>query len=255
MTYSPLVVPAAPSSFAARAGVEVRPLRSMQDFDACVELQRDVWGFGQGEVVPSNLLHVVEYVGGIAAGAFDAAGSLLGFVFGVSGVRDGEIVHWSHMLAVRETDRNSGLGRTLKEYQRAALASAGVRRIFWSFDPLMAKNAHFNINRLGARVVEYVPDMYGVTTSPLHLGLPTDRLIVAIETKAEAMPDSRLASSDELLIEVPMDITAITAESLAVARNWRLSVRDQFKMALAAGYAVCSVRREGQRAFYVLRRG
>jgi predicted GNAT superfamily acetyltransferase len=250
MTYTPHVVPTPP--YAARGGVEVRPLRSMQDFDACVELQRDVWGFGQGDVVPSNLLHVVEYVGGIAAGAFDESGALLGFVFGVSGVRDGELVHWSHMLAVRETDRNSGLGRTLKEHQRTALASLGVQRIFWSFDPLMAKNAHFNINRLGAHVVEYVADMYGVTTSPLHLGLPTDRLIVAIDTVPEAARGTPAVSAEELLIEVPADITEITRQSPAIARNWRLGVRDQFHRALAAGYVVRSVRREGGRAFYVL---
>lgn len=257
MTFSPLVVPpSAGAAYTARAGVEVRPLRSMQDFDACVELQRDVWGFGQGEVVPSNLLHVVEYVGGIAAGAFDADGSLLGFVFGVSGVRDGEIVHWSHMLAVREVDRNSGLGRTLKEYQRVSLASRGVRRIFWSFDPLMAKNAHFNINRLGARVIEYVADMYGVTTSPLHMGLPTDRLVVAIDTVPEASPrkPAGAGATDELLIEMPPDVTEVTRQSLALARSWRLGVRDQFQRALAEGYTVSAVRRDGDATFYVLRR-
>jgi predicted GNAT superfamily acetyltransferase len=240
------------TGYTPRSDVEIRLLRSTQDFEACVELQRDVWGFGQGEVVPSSLLHVVEYVGGVAAGAFDDDGTLLGFVFGVSGVRQGELAHWSHMLAVRESHRDSGLGRALKEFQRSTMGALGIRRIFWSFDPLMAKNAHFNINRLGAHIVEYVPDMYGVTSSPLHLGLPTDRLIVAIDTTF-ATRERQPASTSEVLIEVPGDISAVTRESLALARHWRLAVRDQFQRALAAGCTVDSVQRAGGRTYYVLR--
>src|SRR5262249_6108148 len=178
-------------------------------------------------------------VGGLAAGAFDRGGELLGFVFGVSGVRDGELVHWSHMLGVRESARNLGLGRMLKEHQRVALAKLGIRRVFWSFDPLMAKNAYFNFNRLGASVVEYVPDMYGTTASPLHLGLPTDRLVVTTPTSAVEAdrhpsrggqlplfspfprdgdevfePAESRALPESLLIEVPSDILAITRRSL-----------------------------------------
>ncbi|HEX4684247.1 MAG TPA: hypothetical protein VH277_16130 [Gemmatimonadaceae bacterium] len=250
MTHLPVAADA--TGYTPRSDVEIRPLRSTQDFEACVELQREVWGFGQGDVVPSSLLHVVEYVGGIAAGAFGDNGELLGFVFGMSGLRDGELAHWSHMLAVRESHRDSGLGRALKEYQRSAMGAVGIRRIYWSFDPLMAKNAHFNINRLGASVVEYVPDMYGVTSSPLHLGLPTDRLIVAIDT-SRTFRSRTPASSDELLIEIPGDIADVTRESLALARHWRLAVRDQFQRALASGHAVDSVRRDGGRAYYVLR--
>jgi predicted GNAT superfamily acetyltransferase len=252
MTHLPVAADA--TGYTSQSNAEIRLLRSSRDFEASVDLQRDVWGFGHGEVVPSSLLHVVEYVGGIAAGAFGDGGTLLGFVFGVSGVRGGELAHWSHMLAVRESHRDSGLGRALKEFQRSTLGGLGVRRIFWSFDPLMAKNAHFNINRLGAQVVEYIPDMYGVTSSPLHLGLPTDRLIVAIDTTITSRDESP-ASSNEVLIEVPADIAAVTRESVPVARQWRLAVRDQFQDALAAGYTVGAVRRDGGRTYYVLGAG
>jgi predicted GNAT superfamily acetyltransferase len=258
--------------------VEIRTLRTIEECEACVALQRHVWGFEPTDVVPVTLLHVVDYVGGLAAGAFDASGELLGFVFGVSGVRDGELVHWSHMLGVRESARNLGLGRMLKEHQRAALARLGIRRVFWSFDPLMAKNAYFNFNRLGASVVEYVPDMYGTTASPLHLGLPTDRIVVTTSTSAvEAdrhpsrtgrlpmlspfpregdevlVPDSR---PEAFLVEVPTDILDITRRSLATARQWRLAVRDHFHWALANGYDIVSVRRDAgaDREFYVLAR-
>src|SRR2546430_1470730 len=162
--------------------VQIRPLASMEDCRACVVLQNEVWGYAGGEVVPASLLHVVEYVGGLAAGAFAPDGEMLGFVFGISGVRHGEIVHWSHMLAVREGSRNTGVGRMLKEYQRVELSRLGIRRIYWSFDPLMAKNAHLNVNLLGARVVDYVTDMYGASDSPLHYGLATDRLVVCLTT-------------------------------------------------------------------------
>lgn len=274
----PVATPAPPPAAAPRAHpeVEIRPLRTIAECDACVEVQRHVWGWDEADVVPATLLHVVEYVGGLAAGAFDAAGTLVGFVFGVSGVRDGELVHWSHMLGVRESARNLGLGRMLKEHQRDVLAARGIRRIFWSFDPLMAKNAYFNVNRLGASVVDYVADMYGTTASPLHLGLPTDRLVVTTSADA-APPPSRLRDDglpivsaflrpgdpttrlndhgpDALLVEIPTDVLALTRQSVATARAWRLAVREQLQWALANGYRVVSVRRDAaaDRAFYVL---
>ena len=277
----PLVDPAAAGSVnaAPQGAVGIRSLRNMAECNACVELQRQVWGFDQAETVPATLLHVVDFVGGLAAGAFDEAGELIGFVFGVSGVRDGELVHWSHMLAVRESARNLGLGRMLKEHQRDVMAARGIRRMFWSFDPLMAKNAYFNFNRLGASVVEYVRDMYGATASPLHLGLPTDRLVVTTPTviadrdrptmTADAFPlltafpqrgDDVIAVGeghpDGLLIEVPSDILDVTHRSIATARQWRLAVREHFEWALSNGYRIASVRRNGasEREFYVLTR-
>ncbi|HYM22628.1 MAG TPA: GNAT family N-acetyltransferase [Vicinamibacterales bacterium] len=280
-TPMPLAVPAAsgPAIPAARAHIDIRPLRTMAECNACVELQRQVWGFDQSETVPATLLHVVDFVGGLAAGAFDESDQLVGFVFGVSGMRDGELVHWSHMLAVRESARNLGLGRMLKEHQREVMASHGIRRMFWSFDPLMAKNAYFNFNRLGASVVEYVRDMYGTTASPLHLGLPTDRLVVTTPTTAadserslptdDVLPvltpfpqrgDDLMAIGerrpDALMIEVPSDILEITRRSLATARQWRLAVREHFEWALSNDYRVASVRRNApsDREFYVLLR-
>jgi len=260
--------------------VEIRPLRTNDECHAATMLQRDVWGRDFADIVPATLLHVLDYVGGLAAGAFDPSGNLLGFVFGVNGMRDGELVHWSHMLGVRESARNLGLGRTLKEYQRTAVAALGVKRIFWTFDPLQAKNAYFNLNRLGTKVVEYVPDMYGTTTSPLHLGLATDRLIVAADTASDASgvrnvvappgapvltafprlndvtvsPGDR--SPDAALIEIPGDILGVLSRSPASARIWRLAVRDHFQWALAHGYEVIGVHREASsdRAFYVVSR-
>lgn len=259
--------------------IEIRPLRTMAECHAAAALQREVWGGDYTDVVPATLLHVVDYVGGLAAGAFDASGALLGFVFGVSGVRDGDLVHWSHMLGVREATRNLGLGRRLKEYQRDTLRAIGVKRILWTFDPLMAKNAYFNLNRLGARVVEYVPDMYGTSTSPLHLGMPTDRLIVCLETAGHSPESSSIPIEpapiltafprlndvtvargerppERALIEIPAEVLDVLAKSPASARTWRLAVRDYFQWALARGYSVAGMHRDSaaDRSFYVLER-
>jgi chorismate synthase len=238
-----------------------------------------VWGFDQGDLVPATLLHIVEYVGGLAAGAFDQHGTLLGFVFGISGVRDGQLAHWSHMLGVRESARNMGVGRMLKEYQRSVLATLGITRIYWSFDPLMAKNAYFNVNRLGAKVVDYVPDMYGKTDSPLHYGLATDRLVVCLETGRPTPPtnppaydrapiltvfprlaDATISTSDRapdaVLIEIPADILEIIERSPAAAQAWRLGVREHFLWALSHGLVVSGVQvnADAGRYFYLVTR-
>ena len=158
--------------------VVVRPPATLDEFRACVELQRETWGAGFEECVPAAILKVSGRIGGVIAGAFDGGGRLLGFVFGLTGLDRGRLVHWSHMLAVRPEWRDRGLGRRLKLYQREAVARLGVEAIYWTFDPLVARNAHLNLNRLGARVVEYVEDMYGPTGSHLHAGLGTDRLVI-----------------------------------------------------------------------------
>ncbi len=260
------------------AGVRIRPLTSLEDCNECVDLQREVWGFEQPDIVPASLLHIVDYVGGIAAGAFDADGTMLGFVFGITGIHEGELAHWSHMLGVRESARNLGVGRKLKEHQRTELARLNVARIFWTFDPLMTKNAYFNLNRLGAKVVEYVPNMYGITDSPLHLGLPTDRLVVCLTTAEDSAPslvllpnqdlpvmtafpkpgDHTLAANGErppiTLLEMPADIVDDVARAPAVASRWRLSLREYFQWALMNGYSAQGVHRTATtgRSFYVM---
>jgi predicted GNAT superfamily acetyltransferase len=263
------------------ADVQIRPIRSTEDCHACVELQRHVWGWDQAEIVPSTLLHVVDYVGGLVAGAFDSKSNLLGFVFGITGPRDGQLAHWSHMLGVHESARNLGVGRMLKEYQRHALAAIGVTRIYWSFDPLMAKNAYFNINRLGATVTEYVPDMYGTTASPLHLGMDTDRLIVRLDTAEAPRLPAKIASDhgvpiltpfprlndvtlsvgdwspETVLIEIPVEVVEVLERSPVTVQTWRLAVRDHFRWAMKRGYSVVGVYRNQStdRAFYLLSRG
>ena len=155
----------------------IRPFATVEEYRACVELQEETWGRGFSERVAPAILKVGQMLGGVSAGAWDADGRLVGFVFGLTGQRDGEVVHWSDMLAVRPEARDSGLGRRLKAYQREDVLSRGIEKMFWTFDPLQSRNAHLNLTRLGAVVREYVRDMYGDTDSPLHRGIGTDRMI------------------------------------------------------------------------------
>ena len=156
----------------------IRPFASRADYDACVRLQRETWGEHFVDVASATILMVSQRVGGVSAGAFDADGRLLGFVFGISGIRDGELVHWSDMLAVRPEARGAGLGKRLKRFQRDQLLERGIRRMLWTYDPLVARNANLNLNSLGARPVEYVVHMYGDTRRALQAGLDPARFIV-----------------------------------------------------------------------------
>ena len=158
--------------------VTIRPLETRVEYEACVALQRDIWGRDFVDVVPATILMVSQQVGGVASGAFDAEGRLVGFVFGISGVRDRVTAHWSDMLAVRPEARGRGLGRRLKLHQRELLLAVGIERVYWTFDPLVARNARLNLMTLGASPVEYVSNMYGDTGSRLHRWLDTDRFIV-----------------------------------------------------------------------------
>lgn len=256
-------------------GVEIRHVRTHDDFVACVALQAATWGAGFRETVPATILKISQRLGGVTAGAFDRDGTLAGFVFGITGIEGGDVVHWSDMLAVRDGMQGHGLGRRLKEFQRDAARAAGAVRMYWTFDPLVARNAHFNINRLGARVAEYVPDMYGTDTgSVMHSGFGTDRFVVvwpldgtsaapaAHAPAPDATADGRLGMAAPVInpgdnveddehrstaraavppavrIEIPSDIFAVQGVSVERARRWRTSTREAFQWALANGYSV-----------------
>ncbi|HEU5322776.1 MAG TPA: GNAT family N-acetyltransferase, partial [Methylomirabilota bacterium] len=129
--------------------VTLRRIETLAEFAACVELQRETWGRDFSGCVPAAVLMVAAKVGGVVAGAFDPAGRIVGFIFGITGYTAGRPLHWSHMLAVREPARDAGLGVRLKLFQRELLLDGGVDTARWTFDPLVAKNAHVNLNRLG----------------------------------------------------------------------------------------------------------
>jgi chorismate synthase len=228
--------------------VTLRRLATHAEYQACVALQELTWGHDFRERVPTSLLHVAHEIGGVVAGAFDPAGALVGFVFGLTGVRDGRLVHWSDMLAVRPDFRDRGLGLRLKRFQLELVRPLGVEAVLWTFDPLLAKNAHLNLVRLGARVVAYVEDMYGSDSgSTLHGNIDTDRLIVAWDVAPNdvgpAPPADAAGPADR--IEIPDDFYALLERDRAEALHWRLAIRSAFRERLATGWRVAGFERGG----------
>ena len=270
--------------------VDVRHLATHEEFVACVDLQHKIWGAGFSERVPAAILKVSQRIGGVTAGAFDKNGEIVGFVFGMTGIENGELVHWSDMLAVRADLRDHGIGRILKEFQLRALVERGVTRIYWTFDPLVARNAHLNFNRLNVQVAEYVIDMYGSETdSVLHRGLGSDRFIVVrpvappngsavpvdrdrahtVAAIGEAAPvlnpvDSAGApsvprlpkSADEpaYRIAIPLDIERVQDADISLASRWRDTTRRAILWGLEHGYSVLGFYRdsEAESGFYVI---
>src|SRR5438445_6164727 len=154
----------------------IRACKDIRELEACVALQKEVWNFDDVDLIPLRLFVVATKIGGQVIGAFDGE-ELIGFAMSIPGTRGGNPYLHSHMLAVREAFRNGGLGRRLKLAQRDDALQRGIRLIEWTFDPLEIKNAWLNIERLGAIARRYNPNQYGMSSSPLQGGLPTDRLV------------------------------------------------------------------------------
>jgi len=247
---------------AASGAIVVRRAESLAEFAECVAIQEETWGAGFSERVPASVLLVTQKIGGVVAAAFAPEGRMLGFVFGLTGVVDGELVHWSDLLAVRPEARGTGIGERLKCYQRDLVRGMGVDVMRWTFDPLVARNAHLNLARLGARATQYVPNMYGNTGSPLHGAVDTDRLVASWDLGGDAPPPASarprpgvvvnppdgdelptldgLPDADVVRIAVPRDV-----HSLALDRRgaWRAATRAAFTGYLGRGYEVLGFQR------------
>jgi predicted GNAT superfamily acetyltransferase len=154
----------------------LRKCQGLEELRACLLLQKEVWNFSDIELVPLRIFVVAEKVGGQVMGAFEGR-DLVGFALAIPGFRGGHSYLYSHMLAVRKDYRNAGIGRRLKLLQREDGIARGFELMEWTFDPLEIKNAYLNIERLGAITRRYNQNQYGITSSPLQGGLPTDRLV------------------------------------------------------------------------------
>ena len=268
----------------------VRRLTTLDECHQVAALEKSVWEFTDAEdVVPPSLLIVSIKRGGLLLGAFDGA-ELVGFVYSMPGVKDGRLMHWSHMLGVMPAAQGTGVGLKLKLAQREHAMGAGVDVIEWTFDPLQALNAHLNFARLGVIVEEYEEDVYGRSTSPLHLGTPTDRFVAEWRLSAphverrismpvaslirdssvmSAVPVNRAqqkgkwlapalltldASDRRLLVEIPTDFTEMQRRMPELAMDWRLSTRSIFETYFPRGYRVVDffLAREARRGQYLL---
>jgi predicted GNAT superfamily acetyltransferase len=266
--------------------VHIRAIDGSAEFHDCVRLQEETWGSGFSEHVPATMLQLGQRLGGIALGAFDESGRMLGFVFGLPGIRHGELVHWSDMLAVHPAHRDRGIGEKLKRCQREVLLENGFHRACWTFDPLEARNAHVNFVRLGVTAREYVRDFYGDSDSPLHSGIGTDRIVVVWDlasdrvqqrlsgeipnragleaalvnvihagTEGPRSSPPRLDLDDaHLRVVIPSDIQALKSAAPTIAAEWRTHTRAAFETYLGRGYVVIDFVRDQGSGSYVLRR-
>jgi predicted GNAT superfamily acetyltransferase len=216
-----------------------------------VELEIRVWRFAERDVVPSQMYVVAAKIGGQVLGAF-IDDTMAGFALAYPGIRDGEPYLHSHMAAVLPEFRDLGIGRRLKLAQREDALARGIPLIEWTFDPLQTKNAYFNICRLGAVSRLYLADVYGSTSSPLHAGLPTDRLVAewhldsprVVGTLAGRVP-ARARQTERVRIAVDDASPEIVAQVQA-------KTREQFQRLFAAGYTLTGFERERGGGSYVL---
>lgn len=241
----------------AALALEIHQLSKLTEFSDAVKLQREIWGFKDVDLLPLRLFVVASKIGGQALGAFHD-GRMVAFCLCIPGLKPGGKYYLhSHMLGVLPEYRNSGVGRKLKLKQREYALASGIDLIEWTFDPLEIKNAFFNIERLGAIVRRYVHNQYGTTTSHLHSGLPTDRLIAEwwIRThRVEAICTGRGFSGPEPVarIPVPVEISELRQQDAPRARNIQDGIGKEFDRQFQAGLAVIGFEKSREAGVYLL---
>jgi predicted GNAT superfamily acetyltransferase len=222
---------------------QIRPCVSLEEFAACIQMQRAVWQFSDLDITPLRSFVITRNSGGFTLGAFaERDGQLLGFAHALAAFDDKlRPYFYSHMLAVAPQLQNSGIGVELKFAQRQHALTRGVPLLVWTFDPLQSRNAYLNITRLGGVVRQYKVNYYGdQSTSALHRGLDTDRLLVewwvdSARVQAAAAKKIELPAEAVASVAVPFDIEQIKARSLDEAREWQLRLRAEFTEQHAAG--------------------
>ena len=268
-------------------------IRSLTTLDECrevVALEKTIWGYTDAEdVVPAPVLIVSIKRGGVLLGAFSDSGAMAGFVYSIPGWKSGHPMQWSHMLGVVADAQSAGLGRRLKLAQRDATLAMGIDLIEWTYDPLQALNAHLNFTKLGVVVEEYEENIYGVSSSPLHRGSPTDRFVAewhlnaphVIRRSGEApgplMRDASVMSAPvvnpskpgpwlepsegelahdvrRVLVEIPTGFGDMQAAAPDLALQWRMTTRRIFQGYFARGYRAVDfyLAREARRGHYLL---
>lgn len=274
--------------------IVIRDIEVFAEMRAAEELQMEVWGRDEIDVVPRSLMIAAREVGALMIGAFDGA-TLVGFAFGFVGYQNGVLAHHSHLLGVRPSHRNLDLGWKLKLAQRERVLRQGAtRRMTWTFDPLQSLNAYLNIRKLGVLSDDYKINFYGEAGSSFLHRNGTDRLFVnwlldsprvlrhlegrfeegelpsdlaCLTPHVAARPDDTPHSNipletfgdEHVLIEIPSNIDAIQRDTPELAAQWREATRRAFTGALAQGYVVTDFRRliRGRRRIgtYILKRG
>jgi predicted GNAT superfamily acetyltransferase len=242
---------------------EIRQLSTLEEFAGAVRLQKEIWGFEEVDLLPRRLFVVASHIGGQVLGAYEGS-KMIAFCLCLPALKhnpEAEPQPYLHsqMLGVLPEYHNSGLGRRLKWAQRLYALGRQVELIEWTFDPLQLKNAFFNIERLGAIVRRYVHNQYGTTTSHLHGGLPTDRLVpewwlnsARVQALAEGGAFERPLV--EARVPIPAHILRIVEDDPREARRIQASAGEQFEAHFRAGLAVTGFEKTAELSTYLLSR-
>ena len=253
--------------------IQIRDLTSIDEFRQVIELEKAIWGYtDQGDLVTVPVFIFTVHRGAVLIGAYESSDRMVGFAFAVVGMKGGRPMLWSHMTGVLP-DHRGGLGYRLKLAQRERALAQGYDLIEWTFDPMQAMNAHFNFAKLGGVVEEYAPNFYGESTSVLHRGTPTDRVVLswkisephvvrrleqpspALRVKSHEVADAPIVNTTamdgewrktttidltiterRLWIEIPTGFTEMLRTAPERALAWRMDVREMFESYLSRGY-------------------
>lgn len=242
--------------------IEIREVTAIEEYNACVNLQREVFGLPDLEISPRRHLIVSHEAGGWVLGAF-VEGRLVGFVLHLAAAKGAEIFGYSHMMAVAAEYQNRGVGARLKWTQRARALSEGRDFIKWTFEPTRARNAHFNLNRLGVVIRDYAVNFYGTdyVTNPAEKaagvsGMDSDRVFASWELRSPRV--EALAAGVEYslpkverAIEIPADYSALLKADPAAGKREMLRVREEFLKALSDGLVCRAFERDAARPRYL----
>ena len=237
--------------------IHVRALTDYADLAQAVELQKRIWGFADVDLLPTRLFVVATKIGGQVFGAFDEE-RMIGYCLAIPGLKaGGEFYLHSHMLGVLPEYRDAKVGRRLKLAQREEALARGVRLMEWTFDPLELKNAFFNIERLGCVIRRYVRNQYGITSSQLDSGMPTDRCTAEwwlADTRVEAILAGGALDrrAIEAAIEIPVAVAEWRTSDTKRARELQARVGDQFDDCFSRGLAVMGFERTETAGRYLL---
>ena len=206
--------------------VEVRALEQLADLRGVDALFESVWGTGI-PILGVELLRALAHEGGYVSGAF-LRGELVGASAGFLGNHGNRLSLHSHVTGVSPRARGSHVGRALKLHQREWAASHGIQIVTWTFDPLVRRNAWFNIERLGANAVEFHINFYGPLNDDINGDDETDRLLARWDIGAERVCGN---AAEAIFVKTPEDIVQLRRSDPDAARAWRLTMREQLSQA------------------------
>jgi predicted GNAT superfamily acetyltransferase len=236
-------------SLSRQSEIYIRPLLGHEDLDEAVALQREVWGYLDLEVDSRTILTVASRFAGQVLGAFDQD-HLVGFSLAFATLPLGRL--HSHRVGIHPDYQNFGIGRRLKLAQRLDSLARGIELIQWTFDPFQPRNAYFNLVRLGGIAKAYVQNLYGVTTSPLHGGLPTDRLLIEWHLQSDRV--QRVLAGTPVVSSADIREIRLPPLSQRIDVAAQALVREQFLTHFSEGYVACGFREESNSPIYILER-